>query len=118
MREYRFEYPPAVPSGRVVFRLVNAGRREHQPDLLPLGDDFPPIDEQVRGEQRRVVTPFAGVPPRGPGETGTFAVDLAPGQRYAFVCFAEDPDGRSHALEGMTSEFRTPPSRPNASTGG
>jgi hypothetical protein len=40
---------------------------------------------------------------------GAFAVDLEPGERYAFVCFARDPDDdQSHALQGMTSEFRTP----------
>lgn len=116
MREYRYDYAPAVPAGRVVFRFVNAGRREHQPDLLPLGDDFPPIDEQVRGQQRRVVTPFAGLLPRRPGQTGTFAVDLEPGRRYAFVCFAEADDGQSHSLKGMTSEFRTAPASPGPTT--
>lgn len=112
MREYRFEYDPVVPRGRVVFRFVNAGRLTHQPDLIPLTEDVPPIDQQVRGERRAVVTPFAGIAAREPGEAGTFAVDLEPGQRYAFVCFARDPDdGQSHALQGMTSEFRPPGER-------
>ena len=107
MREYGFEYNPEVPSGRVVFRLVNAGRLAHQPDLIPLIEALPPIDQQVRGQERAVVTPFAGVRARQPGQVGTFAVDLEPGQRYAFVCFARDPDDdQSHALQGMTTEFR------------
>ena len=115
MREYRFEIDRTVPRGRVVFRLVNGGRLRHQPDLIPLAEELPPIDEQVRGQRRAVITPFAGVAGRDPGEVGTFAVDLEPGQRYAFVCFARDPDdGQSHALQGMTSEFR-PPGKPEPS---
>jgi len=104
---YRFEYDPVVPGGRVVFRVVNAGRLVHRLALVPLSEDFPPIDQQLHGSERQAITPFAGVPDRLPGETGTFAADLAPGHRYALICFVEDPDGVSHALKGMSSEFRT-----------
>ncbi|MDP8932263.1 MAG: hypothetical protein M3O70_27815, partial [Actinomycetota bacterium] len=38
--------------------------------------------------------------------TGTFAVDLVPGQRYALVCFMTTPDGWGHANLGMTWEAR------------
>ncbi len=106
MREYSFEYDQQIPSGRVVFRFVNDGELAHQPDVVPLAEDIPPIDEQLRGETRAVVFPLAGVPTRDPGETGTFAVDLAPGGRYAIICFARNADGTSHALQGMSSEFR------------
>ena len=106
LTEYRITYSPPVAAGRVVFRFTNKGKLVHQPDLLPLGEEVPPIDEQLRGDERVAVAPFAGIPPRNPGETGSFAVDLVPGQRYAFVCFARDPNGASHALKGMTAEFR------------
>lgn len=107
MREYHFDHPTPVPSGRVEFRFVNEGRRVHQPDMIPLSEDLPPIDEQLRGEERAAVTQFAGIPPRNPGEVGTYAVDLVPGQRYAIICFARDPDDdESHALQGMSTEFR------------
>lgn len=106
MSEYRFEYPPVVPSGRVVFRVRNAGQVEHQLELLHLSEEFPPIDVQVRGSERRVVTPLAGVRNRRPGASGTFAVDLVPGRRYAIVCFVRDSDGEVHAVKGMNSEFR------------
>lgn len=106
MREYRFTLPRSVPSGRVVFRFVNAGRVLHQPDMVPMPAGLPPIGEQVRGGTRAAVSPFAGIPPRRPGRTGTFAVDLVPGQRYAIVCFARDSDDEgSHAVKGMTAEF-------------
>ena len=107
MREHRFEHPTPVPSGRVVFRFVNVGRIVHQPDLLPLAEDLPPIDVQLRGDERTAVSPYAGVPDREPGDVGTFAVDLVAGRRYALICFAEDPDDEeSHALQGMATEFR------------
>lgn len=106
MREYDFDYAGTVPAGRVIFRLVNAGDVEHHPSLLPLPEDLPPIADQVRGSERRVLLPFAGVFIREPGESGTFAVDLVPGQRYAFLCYMEGPDGESHVEKGMYSEFR------------
>lgn len=106
MREYRFDYDPDIPSGRVVFRLVNKGRVSHRPSLLPLPENVPPIDEQLRGSKRRGISAFAGVPDRRPGAIGTFAVDLVAGRRYALVCYARDRDGSVHALKGMNSEFR------------
>lgn len=56
---------------------------------------------------RRAIAPFASVKTRPPGASTTFAVDLHPGVRYAFVCFVDGPDGVSHALLGMSAEFRT-----------
>jgi hypothetical protein len=100
------EYDHAIPAGRVVFRFVNVGEEKHRPSLLPLPEDVPPIGEQLRGSERRAAVPFAGIREVEPGESGTFAVDLSPGQRYALICFAIAPDGESHALKGMSSEFR------------
>jgi hypothetical protein len=113
MDEYTFAYDAAIPAGRVVFRFVNSGQQQHRPALLPLADDVPPILEQVRGNNRRTAAPFAGTPDREPGEIGQFAVDLLPDQRYALICFARDPDGHSHAQQGMVSEFRTPSAASN-----
>jgi hypothetical protein len=106
MEDYRYEHEPSIPAGRVVFRFVNTGVYTHRPSLLPLDEDVPPIDEQLQSSERRIVLPFAGVPDRQPGESGTFAVDLEPGRRYALICFFRDPDGVTHARKGMTSEFR------------
>lgn len=106
--EYRFSYRAPVAAGRVVFRFTNVGGRPHRPSLLPLSDDLPPIDEQLRGTRRRPITPFAGIPTRAPGQKGSFAVELVAGTRYALICFMEDGDGRSHAVKGMSAEFRVP----------
>lgn len=106
MTEFSYHYDRTIPSGRVIFRMVNAGHLVHEPNLFPLSDDVPPIDQQVRGDTRQAVAPFAGVVARQPGQVGSFAVDVEPGQRYAFVCFARTPDNQSHAKLGMAIEFR------------
>lgn len=106
LSEYRIDYEPAIRSGRVVFRIKNVGRIEHQLTLLPLPDDLPPFDQQLRGSERRFISPFAEVPSLQPGATSTFAVDLISDRRYALACFLIDPDGQSHALEGMSLEIR------------
>ena len=107
MREYGFEYDVGIPAGRVVFVAQNAGRLPHRMVLVPLPDDVPPIDVQLRSTERRFVEPFAGFTDRAPGDAGSFAVDLDPGQRYAMICYVMGPDGQSHARKGMSSEFRT-----------
>jgi hypothetical protein len=106
MTEFHYSYDPVIPAGRVVFRMVNDGHEAHWPSLVQLDEDLPPIDQQLHGSERRVVNPYAGVSPRGPGTSGSFAVDLAPGRRYAFICYATGRDGTVHYLKGMNSEFR------------
>ncbi|MGH2810921.1 MAG: hypothetical protein ACRDIA_08580 [Actinomycetota bacterium] len=121
LRDFSFDYNPKVPPGRVVFRFFNVGRATHVPSLIPLDEDFPPIDQQLRGAERRVASPFGGLRNRFPGQSGTFAVDLEAGHRYALICFAVDPDKTLHRLKGMTSEFRAgggkPGPRPSAPAG-
>lgn len=107
MSEYRFDYDSAVPAGRSLFRVRNTGTVPHSLSVLPLTDDVPPIEQQLRGSRRLGIVPFAGVGALDPGESTTFAVDLAQGVRYAFVCFMADPKGQPHALLGMASEVRT-----------
>jgi len=106
MRDYHFDYDPVVAGSQVVFRVHNAGRTPHDLVLLPLPDDLPPIRVQLQGSERRFIPRVANVPTLRPGETGTFAVRLAPRQRYAMLCFLVAPDGRSHASKGMADEFR------------
>jgi len=104
MSEYRFDHRP-VPAGRVVFRLGNVGRIPHRFALVPLPEDFPPIEQQLHGEEREVVEPLASVPDVPPGGRGIVAADVKQG-RWAMICFIVDPDGTSHALKGMATEFR------------
>ncbi|MEX2289756.1 MAG: hypothetical protein WD794_05445 [Mycobacteriales bacterium] len=107
MTEYGFSYDPTITAGRVLFRVRNTGTVVHSLNMLPLTEDIPPIDEQIRGDRRLAVRPFAGFESLRPGADTTFAVDLAPNTRYALLCFEADDEGVSHLLRGMNSEFRT-----------
>ncbi|MGH9151936.1 MAG: hypothetical protein ACRD03_05995 [Acidimicrobiales bacterium] len=106
MSEYRYDYEPAIPAGRVIFVVRNMGKESHKLKFVALPDDFPPLDAQLHGPERRVLPPYAGVPVRQPGQEGAFAVDLVPGRRYGMICNLSTPSGGVHALEGMNSEFR------------
>jgi len=105
LREYRFEYKPPASSGRVVFQVQNAGRREHELVLVPLPEGMPSLTQQLHSEQRRAVKPLAFLQPLRPGTRGVFAVDLQRG-RYGMVSFVKDAKGVLDATKGMASEFR------------
>lgn len=105
MQEYRFALAPPTEAGRVVLRVRNGGKLDHDLVLTELPEDLPPILEQLRGSTRRNATNLASLRPRKPGSRTAFAVDLAPG-RYALICFLRDPDGQQHATKGMAVEFR------------
>lgn len=109
MTEYAFEFGENIPAGPVLFRARNLGAVGHEAELVPLDEDFPPIDEQFRGDERRAVTPVAAVRPLPPGAGGAFVADLEPNRRYALICFLRAADNQSHAGKGMTAEFRTGP---------
>lgn len=103
--DHRFELDGDVPAGRVIVEVANRGTTTHALDLIELADDLPPLDQQLRGSERRGVPTVARVPGRSPGQSTRFAVDLAPG-RYGLVCFVPDADGLTHAQKGMNLEFR------------
>ena len=113
MREYRFDFNAAsIHRGRVIFKVVNDGKLVHRLALIPLPEDFPPIEEQLHGTVRQVVQEAVAIrnlepPAKGQqhGMTESFAFDLYPG-RYAFVSLYIDPDGVAQALKGMANEFR------------
>ena len=104
IREYHVAYP-AIPAGRVVFRVVNEGRQYHRLALIPLPAGFPPIRQQLNGNTRRIVNPIVSLPDIAPGSSTTVAADLTSG-RWAFVDFSVNPQGRSNARLGVASEFR------------
>ena len=108
MTDHRFELDRDPGPGRTVFRVRNQGKSPHHLILFPMPEDLPPIAEQLGGFQRRFVEPFAGIYDRAPGDTGTFAVDLVAGRRYAMVCSVLAEDKEPHWKKGMATEFRPP----------
>ncbi|HEX6595861.1 MAG TPA: hypothetical protein VF045_02935 [Acidimicrobiales bacterium] len=105
MHDYRFEMAGEIPRGRVVVEVTNQGTVNHALTLISLPDGFPPLDEQLRGDERRGAASVARVPARPPGEGSKFALDAQPG-RYGLVCFVADADGLTHGQKGMNFEFR------------
>lgn len=95
-----------VPAGRVIFRITNAGRAAHRLALIPLPEDFPPLEEELANEQGRSAPLQARVPDLPPGAVGMFAADLIAGQRYALVDFSRSAEGTVHARLGVAAEFR------------
>lgn len=106
MTEYAFSFTPPAHGGRTVVRVRNNGKETHKLDLVPLPDDFPPIDVQVKSSSPRGATPFVELPVARPGDRQTIAVDLVAGQRYAMVCILPSPSRQSHARLGQNAEFR------------
>ena len=105
MTEYRFDNPPVVSVGRVIFQVRNAGQVDHKLEMVRLPDDFQgSLDAQLHSANRIAVQGRVSLPAQKPGETSVFAVDLSPG-RYGLVCFLPDPDGRTHADKGMSAEL-------------
>lgn len=113
MRDYAFDHAATVDAGRVVFRVQNAGTVSHEMVLVALPEDFPPIDEQLRGDVRRPLGIVNHLANRSPGTSDIFAADLFPG-RYAMICFRADADGAPHFAKGMDSEFRVEHVRPSS----
>lgn len=106
MSEYRIDQSGDAGRGRVVFEVLNEGRENHGITLYALPEDFPPINEQLQGETRRILnTTIASIYDFPPGRVDVFAADLTPG-RYALVCFVRSPDGIAHSKKGMATEFR------------
>ncbi|MFP5316874.1 MAG: hypothetical protein ACLGI2_01125 [Acidimicrobiia bacterium] len=103
--DFRFEVSAELTPGRVVVEVANRGTVNHSLNLIVLPEDFPPLDRQLRGEERRGVPTLAQVPTRRPGQASRFALDLRAG-RYGLVCFVVDADGLTHGEQGMNHEFR------------
>lgn len=103
MRECGFAFDPVIHPGRVVFRVHNTGRLQHELVMVPLPKDFHFHPDQSASTRTGLST-LAILARRQPGQDGTFAADLTPG-RYGFVCFVTDADGVQHYFKGMTSEF-------------
>jgi len=106
MTDYRFDHPAALPSGRAVVRVRNAGREDHDLTFLRLPPDFSgTIDGQLRSSTRRALPTVTVMQVRHPGANAVFALDLEPG-RYAMFCAVKDAEGTPHFLKGMSSELR------------
>lgn len=100
-----YDYDTRIRPGRTVFVGHNVGKVAHTMLLFKVPDDLPPVDVQIHGTQRHQVDGLAGTRVQ-PGAVNSFAVDLAPNQRYYMLDFDFDTDHKTFATKGLDSEFR------------
>jgi hypothetical protein len=110
LRDFTFEMPEVVPSGRVTYRVANEGPAQpHEIAIVRLTPGA--TAEDVR---RSIMTP-SGPPPYKAvggfqatevGGDGYVTLDLEPGE-YAAICRVTEPmSGVSHVHLGMVKGFR------------
>lgn len=108
LEEYAFNVSEPVPPGRVVFELINRGDEAHELVLLRVPEETGGLEDLLASLSPRALPPTFVVPPRDPGQSAAFAVDLEPG-RYGLICFVEDAGGVQHHRLGMVAEFGVDP---------
>lgn len=118
MKEYSLDVSGPLPAGRVVFRFANVGAEQHEPILVALDEGLPPIDAYIAKTDRPDIVGFANVWAMAPQMTGTFAVDLQAGHRYALICLSKAPDGTAHYDKGETWETRAEGQSPPTTAAG
>lgn len=107
-KEYAFDLPASVPAGVTAITLSNAGKEEHQAQLVKLIDGKTMTD--LLGALQNLdpstflplITLSGGPNAVAPGAKGTTTAALQPGQ-YAFLCFISAPDGQLHIAKGMVA---------------
>ncbi|MFL5688179.1 MAG: hypothetical protein ACJ77I_04255, partial [Chloroflexota bacterium] len=105
-KEYAFDLPASVPAGVTAITLNNAGKEEHQAQLVKINagksmaDLLTALQNPDPTAALSLVTLAGGPNAVPPGASGTSTVALEPGS-YAFVCFISAPDGTPHVAKGM-----------------
>ena len=107
-KEYAFDLPASVPAGVTAITLTNAGKEEHQAQLVKIADGksmtdlLAALQSPDPSAALKLITLSGGPNAVAPGATGTSTVDLKPGA-YAFLCFISGPDGAPHITKGMVA---------------
>jgi uncharacterized cupredoxin-like copper-binding protein len=108
--EYAFAGPTSVPAGVTTISLQNAGKEEHQAQLVQInaGKTFADLQTALQAPDPAaalgILTLAGGPNGVQPGQTGTASADLKPGN-YAFLCFISGPDGLPHVAKGMVAQL-------------
>ncbi|MDQ3809458.1 MAG: hypothetical protein M3336_04130, partial [Chloroflexota bacterium] len=110
LKDFDFETPATLPSGRNPWRVTNSGPQPHEVQVVRLGP----------GGSANDVLRFFSAPPSGPppyqavggfqaidaNGSGSLTLDLSAGE-YAFYCAVPDPgSGRRHLELGMLKQVR------------
>jgi plastocyanin len=105
-QEYSFSGPASASAGVTTITLQNAGKEEHQAQLVKLneGKAFSDLTTALATGNPEaalaIVTVSGGPTSVQPGATGQTTQALDTGN-YAFLCFLSGPDGIPHVAKGM-----------------
>jgi uncharacterized cupredoxin-like copper-binding protein len=105
-QEYSFSGPAEATAGVTTITLQNAGKEEHQAQLVKLneGKAFGDLTAALAGGDPSaalaLVTVSGGPNLVQPGATGQTTQNLEPGN-YAFLCFISGADNIPHVAKGM-----------------
>jgi hypothetical protein len=111
MRDFAFDMPDTVPSGRVTYEVRNAGPQPHELVVVKLADGTTVADVQAWFRASSDPPPFeavGGINALGSQDTGYMTLDLQPGS-YAAVCVVpESASGVLHVHLGMVKSITVP----------
>ena len=110
LADYKFALSKPLTSGKHLLTVVNDAAQSHEVVMMKLNagktvaDVASWVDKQdMKGPPP--AAPVGGIAALAKGRTGSFPVDLTPGE-YGIVCFVPDAkDGKPHSLHGMMTQF-------------
>lgn len=104
--DFAFELPASVPAGVTKITMKNAGKEDHQAQLVRIaeGKTMEDLSKALQAPDPSaalaLVTLAGGPTAVPPGASGSATVKLEPGA-YAFLCFFAGADGVPHIAKGM-----------------
>lgn len=104
-REYAYDAPDGIPAGLTRIHMQNAGKEDHQAQLLKLNAGVTFAQFQAALQKGPDAALSAATAEGGPnaekaGQAADAVQNLQQGQ-YVFICFVPAPDGVPHLAKGM-----------------
>ena len=94
-----------VASPALILHAINAGTAVHELDILQLPEGKT-LDDAFSGAVSESDIQFIGsIGPLAPGEEADLTLINLPPGTYTLACFITGPDGKPHAMNGMTTQF-------------
>jgi len=109
LSDYTFKFSKPLTAGKHTIHVMNNGAQEHEAVFVKLapGKTMKDFDEWLESGMKGPppATPAPGMAGLAKGRTGTFDMNLVPGN-YGLVCWIPDAkDGKPHEMHGMVQEF-------------
>jgi hypothetical protein len=108
LSDYTFAVTGTLTSGHHTIKVTNKAAQGHEVEIIKYAPGKTVKDLIAWGEKFEGPPPgdaVGGVAGLASNTSGTFSVDLTPGN-YGFICFYPDAkDGKPHLLHGMSKDF-------------